>query len=310
MARSLAAAALLAAAAFANPLAYPNGNPHVALTVRQEAVTTSSTTSSASTPEPTLGVGPVSEGEGVTTHTPTSCEVKTTGGTLLALATTATLPDRLVCLCDSSIQVSASSRRAPDGAVSYFCNALGPWSTSAVSVSIPTGTPGDPNNEAWAQVKCDYGSLVSNLNNPLQQWNDSSASAAYADAVEAFKLDNKGVGFAAFISDFFHARPGTGCDRIDEPNCDVTMSCGQGGDPNADVSSPAGYIIMNSIVGLHSMYDRLWRGIDGARTNVLFSVGTFVETLSPINEDIKDQRELKIALDGIQIGLTLLVSKA
>lgn len=204
--------------------------------------------------------------------------------------------------------MDASSRRAPDGAVSYFCNALGLWSTSAVSLSIPTGTPGDPNNEAWAQVKCDYGSPISNLNNPLQQWNDSSASAAYADAVEAFKLDNKGVGFAAFISDFFHARPGTGCDRIDEPNCDVTMSCGQGGDPNADVSSPAGYIIMNSIVGLHSMYDRLWRGIDGARTNVLFSVGTFVETLSPINEDIKDQRELKIALDGLPIGLTLMVS--
>ena len=41
---------------------------------------------------------------------------------------------------------------------------------SAVTTIVPTGTLGDANNEAWATITCDYGSLADNTNSPLDQW--------------------------------------------------------------------------------------------------------------------------------------------
>lgn len=49
-------------------------------------------------------------------------------------------------------------------------------------------------------------------------------------------------------------------------------------------------------------------GIEQARIGVLETAGTFVDALSPIKEDIDDQRKLKLALDGLQIELTAAVS--
>ncbi|KAK3708922.1 hypothetical protein LTR37_011252 [Vermiconidia calcicola] len=49
---------------------------------------------------------------------------------------------------------------------------------TAVATSVPTGTPGDANNEAWADIACDFGSLELINNNPQDQWNDAGASAA------------------------------------------------------------------------------------------------------------------------------------
>ena len=52
--------------------------------------------------------------------------------------------------------------------------------------------------------------------------------------------------------------------------------------PNAPVNSPAGYIIFNSVIGLHSIYEQAYSSINDALPNVLADVGKLVEQFSPI----------------------------
>ena len=59
---------------------------------------------------------------------------------------------------------------------------------------------------------------------------------------------------------------------------------------------------------LHAIYDNVYRGMDSALSHIALDVGTFVSALSPIVEDIAEQVKLKLILDGVQLGLTLLIA--
>ena len=183
--------ALFAISSSANPVPAPNPDSRITLAARQEE---SAATTAVAAPLNTDRAGP--------DYIPTSCEVQVTqpgitytnyaSGEMSGSPTTAIYSSQIKCICDGSIRVEGTSSRAPAGEVYYFCSANGPqWSTSAASTSIPSDTPGEPDNAAWAKIQCDDGSFTSSLNNPYESWNDSAADAAWSDAVDAFNIDGK-----------------------------------------------------------------------------------------------------------------------
>ena len=62
-------------------------------------------------------------------------------------------------------------------------------------------------------------------------------------------------------------------------------------------------MIFNSFVSLHNMFLDIVNGINSGLDAVDGKMGSFVETMSPINEDIEDQKRQKIAFDIAQAAL-------
>lgn len=93
---------------------------------------------------------------------------------------------------------------------------------------------------AWRDITCDFGSLTSVSNDPVQQWIDSKAEDAMRECLDAFNANNMGLTFSNFVFNFFNGRPGPSCGALENSNCDVSINCGQAGTPNAPVNSPAG----------------------------------------------------------------------
>lgn len=67
-------------------------------------------------------------------------------------------------------------------------------------------------------------------------------------------------------------------------------------------------ILINSLVNLQTYFYNIRDGINKAFSYVLADVGVLVDAFSPIKQDILDQKALNLALDGIQLGLTLAVA--
>ena len=173
MVRTLIRVAIFAGAALTKPLVLPKANPDVYLTARQEPASNDSATAVADgeAPAPTLQQNALVEGAAVEGETsardsdflktwiPSTCSVTITQGSLTytnypeggasGVPTTTTFSSSIMCKCDTGdtatlpLQVQGSSIRGSDGATSYYCNALGKWETSPVSISVPTGTPGE-----------------------------------------------------------------------------------------------------------------------------------------------------------------------
>jgi hypothetical protein len=82
------------------------------------------------------------------------------------------------------------------------------------------GSNNDTNG--WRDISCDYGSLTSVDNDPIQQWADAAASGAFSDVWTQFKADSKGMTFSNYVADFFHAHPTIDCEDVTSANCDVS----------------------------------------------------------------------------------------
>jgi hypothetical protein len=123
------------------------------------------------------------------------------------------------------------------GAVSEWFNSCASGASGGLTNHNvnPNAPPG------WQTVACNYGSLISIYNDGTQQWTDAEAVGAWNDAIYSWKNSAPaGASFVQYIGDFFKSKPDLGCDVIDNPNCDVTINCGQSSAPNAAVNSPAG----------------------------------------------------------------------
>lgn len=66
---------------------------------------------------------------------------------------------------------------------------------------------------------------------------------------------------------------------------------------------PSGYVLVNSLVGLHVLYDDVWNAINNALPLALGKMGTYVSTFSPVVDQIADQKRTKLILDGVQAAL-------
>lgn len=112
-----------------------------------------------------------------------------------------------------------------DGVSSAYCATATAYTSGAIETAIETGTPGDPNNEQWAEISCSYGSLTSIFNNPYEQWNDSGASAAFADVKAKWEMEGRAkASFPDYVADFFHTRPDISCEVLDKANCKGEVS--------------------------------------------------------------------------------------
>ena len=76
------------------------------------------------------------------------------------------------------------------------------------------------------------------------RWNDSGAEAAWEAATAKWYPDNPNtvLNLSAHIGNFFHAKPDLSCEYLGNTNCNGPLVCGEQAFPNADVSSPAGYV--------------------------------------------------------------------
>jgi hypothetical protein len=92
----------------------------------------------------------------------------------------------------------------------------------------------------WRDVSCDFGSLTSVGNDPVQQWIDSQATSAMIDCMAEFNSNSKGLTFTNFVFDYFHAPGPPQCGSLERASCSTPINCGQKGQ-NAPVSAPAGY---------------------------------------------------------------------
>ncbi|KAK3716338.1 hypothetical protein LTR37_006488 [Vermiconidia calcicola] len=239
----------------------------------------------------------------------TECAVSTqlaTTDTIVAgtLTTTATYAETLVCNCEGEAVAAVYTSVGDDGADTMYCaTATVTSGATAVATSVSTGTAGDANNEAWADIACDFGSLESINNNPQDQWNDAGAAAAWDTVVEKWnnEVDEaiKAKGFSTYVGDYFHARPNLACQTLDNENC-----ARQGiTEPNAPVSAPAGYVIINSMVNLHILFENVYNGVRDAHDMVQDEVGNLVREFSPIIGDIAEQKAKRLAWDTIQLAL-------
>lgn len=134
----------------------------------------------------------------------------------------------------------------------------------------------------WDSVSCEAGNLTSVANAPIEQWTDADAANAYEDMWTAFEKDNKSMNLSNFIGDYFNARPSLACELLDHENCQTTINCGQGSSPNAPVNSPAGYLIVNSMVYVHNFYASFYKGLQSALNLMQGDIGKFSETVRHI----------------------------
>lgn len=86
-----------------------------------------------------------------------------------------------------------------------------------------------------------------------------------------------------------------------------TITCGQNFEGNSPVTSPAGYVILNSLFGVHTLFEDVYAGVNDAIGTVNGRIGTFVDTYSPIGDDIEDQKRTKLIMDGIQAAMFLIL---
>ena len=92
----------------------------------------------------------------------------------------------------------------------------------------------------------------------------------------------------------------TSCETLGNPNCGgtikappvlihadahlhlVTITCSANFEGNTDSTAPAAYVIFNSIIGLHNMFEDVHEGVRDALSPALGKIGTFVETVSEV----------------------------
>ena len=111
--------------------------------------------------------------------------------------------------------------------------------------------------------------------------------------IDASKAQNLGnLELSNFIFDFFHMRPFPNCEKMDNSNCDVTEDCDQ-------PKTGAGYMIANSMISLHFSLQQFRSALNLANDYVQGNAGVFIETFSPVVDEIKDQQNAKIVGDVI-----------
>ncbi|KAK4495500.1 hypothetical protein PRZ48_013832 [Zasmidium cellare] len=182
-----------------------------------------------------------------------------------------TIPAGPYCTCAGDETAGAQPSTNNQGTVYLYCaTGITTFATSGAQATVtPTGNPGSPDNPAWAYVPCDYGSLGSRYNNRTEQWDDAGASAAWKAVTLSWNLlavdgDASDKYFSDYASDFFHA-PIVNCGDLGGAGCDDFISCGQYGQ-NADVNSPAGYIIINSFVAIHAILNTFYANVQSAQS--------------------------------------------
>jgi hypothetical protein len=78
---------------------------------------------------------------------------------------------------------------------------------------------------SWRNVACDFGSLTSAGNDPVQQFIDSQTTYAYSEMWTAWTNNATAQSIFAFpdyVTDYFHGPPAIACELLTETACDVS----------------------------------------------------------------------------------------
>lgn len=132
-----------------------------------------------------------------------------------------------------------------------------------------------------------------------------TSETAWNDAIYSWKnYHTDGQDFLTYIGDYFHAHPNLiTCSTVGQEGCSDSIVCGEGTSANAVVNSPAGYLILNGFIGIHTGWNSYYEALQIAQVIVLGKVGTFSSIFAPFYDE---SEALKIALDlfGFAFALT------
>ena len=196
-------------------------------------------------------------------------------GAVATVSQNIVLTEGLYCDCmfsSSSITVLVGTSYDEAGTAYVYCQTNGgvPTGTGILSTGSPQASalPGDALNPDWIDVSCTYGSIPDPDYNadPWTQWNDTGAEAAWEAMVATWNIreDTTDLTFSAFVFEFFNGPHDPQCDNIAEGSCDNSLNCGQVAYPNAPASSPAGWLIMSSMVNVHRVMEQFQSAVEAA----------------------------------------------
>ncbi|KAI5461808.1 hypothetical protein BGZ63DRAFT_386687 [Mariannaea sp. PMI_226] len=121
----------------------------------------------------------------------------------------------------------------------------------------------------------DPGVVDANMDQGIR-WDDLNCNEAMYQVFAGFNLGtNVNLPFVEFLSNAFHGPEGWDCQKIDNQACTNTLLC-------TDVTVPAAYDIMNSIATLHSLLQSGYNELNVARSDLEFSLPTFMSTFCPV----------------------------
>lgn len=261
----------------------PNGNASMTLFQDSNKFATAPAPASGA---PTSGCVLVTEQASTFTEIDTYALVPTPSTTTLL----ATFSAGLACTCAGDIIAGVVSSYNPEGTMYLLCATAGhtpaDTATDAVSTSNPQASakPGDPLNPDWADVSCSLPELqnVGGSTNPAASWNVSGTRAAWNAMTLSYGIDRLTtyLSFCNYLVNFFHGPAVTNCDVVGQGSCDGQVNCGTHLAPNGNVNSPAAYMIIASMEGLHQMLEAINTGITAAAATM--SVEAFTKAFSPM----------------------------
>ncbi|KAK5154329.1 hypothetical protein LTS14_007014 [Recurvomyces mirabilis] len=244
--------------------------------------------------------------------TVTGCTVTTISAHVATLTfnststTTDSDPGRFQCICPSI---------DPSVIVDVFTqwDHVGNPGEPTAPYASPSAEPSSAVNGAqsqWANVSCSEGGAFASItNDPLWQWNVAGTEAAWNELVADYVSNaTNELAFSDFLADRFHAPRNPTCDKVGDEFCSSTIGCGSWLFHNADVNSPAGYILYNSMVYLHRTISVFSNSIIQAQINVNGFAGNIAGTFSGVEAEIAEEQQQKLNYDIIQLVLGISLS--
>ena len=163
-----------------------------------------------------------------------------------------------------------------------------------------------PRTGNWTSLHCDDPAVV-NLRGltARQRWNGVDAPDAWKDVIQTWNTIDKpaGMHFTQSVSNNIHGPESAECGTLlSTNNCGQTLQCdgfiGSG-------SGPAAFMIWNSMVVIHELYDSMHAGIVGAAAlSINNALQSFEDKFAPVPKP-PDDTWLQILLDVLGLGMAM-----
>ncbi|GFF80120.1 killer toxin subunits alpha/beta [Aspergillus lentulus] len=155
----------------------------------------------------------------------------------------------------------------------------------------------------WTELHCTDQAVVDKRTlSPSERWNRIDAPHAWADAINVWKTIDKGtqMAFTASISDTLDGPESVNCGTLKSTsNCGETKQCKEFDNNGA---GPAGYLIWNSLVYVHELYQSYHNALfQAAASEITNALDDFENKFAPIPEPA-DNTWLLLLIDLITLG--------
>ncbi|KAL4889573.1 hypothetical protein BDV59DRAFT_205096 [Aspergillus ambiguus] len=154
--------------------------------------------------------------------------------------------------------------------------------------AVDTGSA-NPTSGSWQSINCGQFDITNEEVLYSDRWEQADTETAWKEMVKRWS-ENKNfeLVFVGWMSNQFNGSSGWSCQTFENIMCSTTVQC-------QDVSSPAGYMIMNALSGLYTTYNQFYNALDEATNDVYQTIEDFASVFAPQPED--NQSTVMLAVD-------------